>query len=747
MKHRVAPIEVLEARIAPAKVIAVDNANHLFSFDSATPNQLSADVSITGLSGTERIVALDFRPLTGVLYGLAIDDPDANPDNGRLYSIDATTGAATAVGTNFGITLTNGASYGFDFNPVVDRIRIVNSADQNFRVNPDTGAVVATDTTLDNAADTEDIRAVAYSNSYASAGLTTLYGLDFANDQTVRIGGVEGSPSPNGGVLTAVGKFGVNLTTTGSYGFDVVSYLDGDQGFASTKTTTTGKYFFFRVNLTTGGFSNGALIGNGTRTVEGFAIQPDSGLTPLNASTATYTDSDGDLVTVKVSKGTLTSANFQMVKTADGARAELRVLDLSSAQFAGANVTITAKKVGTAGDGLVNVGRIIASGVDLGAVKVGGGLAEIISGDGNASQLELKSLTVQTLGRRAADALNFAPKSGSIPVSNFPGKVGPITITGDMVDTTFIANSGTTFTVGKSMIGGALSGNFASVKIGGSVDGIVQVSTPSLTIGGDVRAGSGSVTGFLNLGPTGTVKIGGDLLGGSDSTTGQIIASSIKSLTIVGDVLGGAGADSGSILLGTGGTVKIGGSVHSGSGPRAGQIAATTLKSLTIGGSLLGTTSAPATIQIQGKLNPATAAEAMAVGTLTIGGSLDHARILGGADGTGTIVHSDVILGKITIGGDFSASDIAVGIKPDTDGFFHNAVSLANSVNFSILATIASVTIKGAATGTSTALDGFGIYAQSIGAAKVAGRAFALTAGASEDFTFGTFSDLRLREV
>jgi hypothetical protein len=42
----------------------------------------------------------------------------------------------------------NGSSFGFDFNPTVDRIRVQSDADQNLRLNPATGALAATDTTL-----------------------------------------------------------------------------------------------------------------------------------------------------------------------------------------------------------------------------------------------------------------------------------------------------------------------------------------------------------------------------------------------------------------------------------------------------------------------------------------------------------------------------------------------------------------------------------------------------------------------
>ena len=41
-----------------------------------------------------------------------------------------------------------GSDFGFDFNPTVDRIRLISDADQNLRLNPMTGGVAATDSML-----------------------------------------------------------------------------------------------------------------------------------------------------------------------------------------------------------------------------------------------------------------------------------------------------------------------------------------------------------------------------------------------------------------------------------------------------------------------------------------------------------------------------------------------------------------------------------------------------------------------
>ena len=107
-------------------------------------------------------------------------------------------------------------SFGFDFNPTVDRIRLVTNNDQNLRLNPETGMVAATDGTINPAVAT--ITAVAYTNSFAGASTTTLYDIDVASDKLFI------QNPPNNGTLTAVGSLGVQAL--GEAGFDIVEETD-----------------------------------------------------------------------------------------------------------------------------------------------------------------------------------------------------------------------------------------------------------------------------------------------------------------------------------------------------------------------------------------------------------------------------------------------------------------------------------------------------------------------------------------
>ena len=227
-------------------IYAVTNANNLISFERANPATLYSLVPITGLQPNEQIVGIDFRPSNSLLYGLG--------NSSRLYTIDTTTGLATEVGSGPFSPAISGTDFGFDFNPVVDRIRVVSNSDQNFRLDPDTGAV-ATDVNLaydgsdPNAAANPNLSGLAYTNNTAGASSTTLYGIDSVLDTLVRLGSPGGTPtSPNSGQLFTIGQLGFNTGVNTS--FDIVPGEDT----ALAALTTQGAPFsiLYSINLTTG---------------------------------------------------------------------------------------------------------------------------------------------------------------------------------------------------------------------------------------------------------------------------------------------------------------------------------------------------------------------------------------------------------------------------------------------------------------------------------------------------------------
>ena len=99
----------------------------------------------------------------------------------------------------------NGNFFGMDFNPTVDRLRIVSDTGQNLRVNVDTGAALV-DGALQfaagdpNAGTTPQVVAAAYSNNFGNAVSTTLYTLDLATQSLLT------QAPPNAGTLNTIGS-------------------------------------------------------------------------------------------------------------------------------------------------------------------------------------------------------------------------------------------------------------------------------------------------------------------------------------------------------------------------------------------------------------------------------------------------------------------------------------------------------------------------------------------------------------
>jgi hypothetical protein len=249
---------------------AVTNANTLVTFNSTTPGTTTT-FPITGLAAGAQLVAIDFRPSTGILYGLSLVD-DGATRTGRLYTINPGTGAATAVGGSpWSTTLPDTLFYGFNFDPHTDVIRITNNFASNFRVSPTTGALVSTDTNLSATV----INGISYTNNDLSQAGRTLYGINFSSDQLVRIGGVSGTPPADGGAVSNVGSTGI--VAADAYGFEITAVAGVTTGFA----TANGK--LYTVDLSTGAVTLVASIGAGT----GFFLGLTAALTPLPTAVGT----------------------------------------------------------------------------------------------------------------------------------------------------------------------------------------------------------------------------------------------------------------------------------------------------------------------------------------------------------------------------------------------------------------------------------------------------------------------------
>ena len=147
-------------------------------------------------------------------------------------------GAAAAIGTAPFITLLSGTSFGVDFNPTVDRVRVVSNTGQNLRLDPNTGLVAAVDGALNPGAPA--VAAAAYTNNFAGATTTTLYVIDPATDKLYM------QNPPNNGTLVEVGALGINVEADN--GFDIGGQSNIAYGLLTVGTATK----IYSINLNTG---------------------------------------------------------------------------------------------------------------------------------------------------------------------------------------------------------------------------------------------------------------------------------------------------------------------------------------------------------------------------------------------------------------------------------------------------------------------------------------------------------------
>jgi hypothetical protein len=159
-----------------------------------------APVRISGVTAGQTLIGIDFRPADNLLYTLGYDAGTAG-NNAQLYILDPGLNVVTPVGAALRLELGGPTErVGFDFNPAADRIRVVSTSDANYRLNPATGAIAATDTNLAYSGGTPanpGVGAVAYINSFAGSISTTLYDIDYINNGLLSI-----QNPPNNGVLT-----------------------------------------------------------------------------------------------------------------------------------------------------------------------------------------------------------------------------------------------------------------------------------------------------------------------------------------------------------------------------------------------------------------------------------------------------------------------------------------------------------------------------------------------------------------
>jgi uncharacterized protein DUF4394 len=222
------------------------NGKLMASFTTDNPEVLGWVRTVQGLSTDTSLIGIDFRVQDGRLYGVG--------NYGGIYTISIPTPPATDVTvkkvSQLKIAL-DGTTFGVDFNPAADRLRVVSDTGQNLRHNLGDGTTVA-DTPLSTSiggAAAAGVSAAAYTNNDLNADTaTTLFDIN-----TIAAQVVIQSPA-NTGLLAPTGSLGTNAG--GNAGFDIYSDLSGGKtvsatGFA-TLTPSSGIATLYNVNLLTG---------------------------------------------------------------------------------------------------------------------------------------------------------------------------------------------------------------------------------------------------------------------------------------------------------------------------------------------------------------------------------------------------------------------------------------------------------------------------------------------------------------
>jgi Domain of unknown function (DUF4394) len=240
---------------------ATDKAGKLLSFDARSAERIRWEKSVTGLPDGVWLRGIDFRPATGDLYGVGSDSV--------VYRVNPRTAIAVAEGPPFTPAL-RGMSFGLDFNPTVDKIRVTSDANQNLRLNPDAGDVLSADPDL-NPGD-PNVVGSAYTNSSFTATrptTTTLFAIDSKSDLLL-----EQNPANAG---TLINPKSLRLNVTDKLGFDIAGASDTAH-LATSPVDSRGRKRgarLYTVDLDTGRAKLVGRIGHGGRTITGLAAWQD----------------------------------------------------------------------------------------------------------------------------------------------------------------------------------------------------------------------------------------------------------------------------------------------------------------------------------------------------------------------------------------------------------------------------------------------------------------------------------------
>lgn len=263
--------------VTPANVLTGINSIGFLNAD-APASTLENLGALTGVVMGDQLVSVDRRPQTGYLYALGYNAAAASL---RVYVVHPDSLVATPLGQPI-VAVPPAAAIGggsvstrfeMDFNPAVDRLRVVSTLGENYRINPNNGALVMRDGDTNINGVLTSVAATAYTNSAPNLGITTQYTVTEGAQGSVYI-----QNPPNDGTLVSAKL--LNPALASILGFDIAPGVNATASnspvmglaYALVKSNSASNESIVRINLDTGAVTNNTVVNNGAGIV-GLAIQ------------------------------------------------------------------------------------------------------------------------------------------------------------------------------------------------------------------------------------------------------------------------------------------------------------------------------------------------------------------------------------------------------------------------------------------------------------------------------------------
>ncbi len=219
-------VNINDDDVPPSQPIVAITANGvLIRFTSGAPGTILSQVNVTNISSPETLRGLAFRRTTGQLYVVGAVSGTSNVA-ATLYLLNPATAVLTSIAT---MTLAH-PSFDLGFDPVTDQLHLFGSTGQHLRIDPNSGAIIASDVALAFAAGDVHFGAVPgiVGADFTPGFSPTVYAIDKTSDSLVRIGSAGSAPlNSSSGQVTTIGLLGKD--TEGLTGLD---FTPGGSAFA-----------------------------------------------------------------------------------------------------------------------------------------------------------------------------------------------------------------------------------------------------------------------------------------------------------------------------------------------------------------------------------------------------------------------------------------------------------------------------------------------------------------------------------